>query len=120
MHLYPFSRHVDFLTHPYKRTSVFADRAAILREMRSFLDSEGFLEVETPVLSWRAGGANARPFTTVHHQCGGAEMCMRVAPELFLKTLLVGDFERVYEIGKQVKKQLLIRSIYVILRSLFS
>ncbi|MBA3690452.1 MAG: lysine--tRNA ligase [Actinobacteria bacterium] len=74
-------------------------RAAMLRTIRSQLDDRGFLEVETPVLQAVAGGANARPFTT-HHHALDMDMKLRISLELFLKRLMVGGLERVYEIGR--------------------
>jgi len=74
-------------------------RAALLRTLRSELDARGFVEVETPVLQTVAGGANARPFTT-HHHVLDVEMKLRISLELYLKRLMVGGLERVYEIGR--------------------
>jgi lysyl-tRNA synthetase class 2 len=74
-------------------------RAALLRTLRSELDARGFIEVETPVLQEVAGGANARPFTT-HHHVLDMDMKLRISLELFLKRLIVGGLERVYEIGR--------------------
>jgi lysyl-tRNA synthetase class 2 len=74
-------------------------RAALLRSIRSELDARGFIEVETPVLQSVAGGANARPFTT-HHNALDMDMKLRISLELFLKRLMVGGLERVYEIGR--------------------
>ena len=74
-------------------------RAALLRTLRSELDARGFVEVETPVLQTVAGGANARPFTT-HHHALDVEMKLRISLELYLKRLMVGGLERVYEIGR--------------------
>ena len=74
-------------------------RSAIIKEVRNFLDSRGFLEVETPVLQSISGGAAARPFIT-HHNAMDVDMYLRIALELPLKRLIVGGFERVYEIGR--------------------
>ena len=89
-------RYVDLAVHPEVR-EVFRTRARVVTEMRSFLDKEGFLEVETPALQPLYGGATARPFVTQHHALDRT-MYLRIADELYLKRLIVGGFERVYEI----------------------
>ena len=78
---------------------MFALRAKIIRHVRAFLEDRGFLEVETPMMHSLAGGAAARPFVT-HHNALDMQLFMRVAPELFLKRLLVGGLERVYELNR--------------------
>jgi lysyl-tRNA synthetase class 2 len=84
--------------------SIFRARAAILQALREFLDSHGFLEVETPILQPIYGGAAARPFTTYHNQLK-QELFLRISFELYLKRLLVGNLERVYEIGRDFRNE---------------
>ncbi|MCW3067555.1 MAG: lysyl-tRNA synthetase [Solirubrobacterales bacterium] len=83
---------------------LFADRARIVSAVRAYLDGEGFLEVETPVLQPLYGGALARPFTT-HHNALERTLYLRIATELYLKRLLVGGLERVYELGKDFRNE---------------
>jgi lysyl-tRNA synthetase class 2 len=82
----------------------FLFRSAVIRSIRRQLDERGFVEVETPVLQPLAGGANARPFVT-HYQSMHADYYLRIATELYLKRLVVGGFERVYEIGKNFRNE---------------
>lgn len=91
-------RYVDLIVNPEVRDT-FEKRSAIVREIRSFMDSRGFMEVETPCLNTIPGGATARPFVT-HHNALDIDMYMRIATELHLKRLIVGGFEQVYEIGR--------------------
>lgn len=91
-------RYVDMIMNPSVRET-FRKRSLIVRTMREFLDSHGFLEIETPVLQVEAGGADARPFVT-HHNALDIELYMRIATELHLKRLIIGGFEKVYEIGR--------------------
>ncbi|HXP67109.1 MAG TPA: lysine--tRNA ligase [Steroidobacteraceae bacterium] len=96
-------RYVDLIMNEDSRR-VFEMRTAIVRYLRAFLDSRGFLEVETPMLHPIPGGAAARPFKT-HHNALDAEMYLRIAPELYLKRLTVGGFERVYEINRNFRNE---------------
>ena len=83
---------------------LFVDRARIISAVRAYLDGEGFVEVETPVLQPLYGGAMARPFTT-HHNALDRDLYLRIATELYLKRLIVGGLERVYELGKDFRNE---------------
>lgn len=96
-------REVDIITNPDVK-STFIKRSKIISAMREFLDTKGFLEVETPILSPIAGGAAARPFTT-HHNTLDMDMYLRIATELYLKRLIVAGFEKVYEIGRNFRNE---------------
>ncbi|MCW5878804.1 MAG: lysine--tRNA ligase, partial [Anaerolineales bacterium] len=96
-------RYADLAVNPQVR-EVFRLRAAITRALREFLDSHDFLEVETPVLQPVYGGAAARPFVTEHNQLK-QNLYLRISFELYLKRLLVGGFERVYEIGRDFRNE---------------
>ncbi len=96
-------RYLDLISNPESRR-VFEIRAAIVREMRAFLDGRGFLEVETPMMQSVAGGAAARPFKT-HHNALDIDLYLRIAPELYLKRLLVGGLHRVYEINRNFRNE---------------
>jgi lysyl-tRNA synthetase, class II len=96
-------RYVDLIVNEESRR-VFEMRSAIVRYLRAFLDSRGFLEVETPMLHPIPGGAAARPFKT-HHNALDVDMFLRIAPELYLKRLTVGGFERVYEINRNFRNE---------------
>lgn len=91
-------RELDLISNPEVKQK-FVVRSKFLSAMRRFLDERGFLEVETPILQPIPGGATARPFVT-HHNALDAEFYLRIAPELYLKRLLVGGFEKIYEIGR--------------------
>ena len=96
-------RYVDLIVNPEVK-EVFFKRSAIIREIRNFLDKQGFLEVETPVLQTIVGGASARPFVT-HHNTLDIDMFCRISLELPLKRLIVGGLERVYEIGRVFRNE---------------
>ncbi|NLF24609.1 MAG: lysine--tRNA ligase [Deltaproteobacteria bacterium] len=96
-------RYVDLIANPEVR-EIFKKRARIIREIRSFLDNRGFVEVETPVLTYVAGGAAARPFETFYNALD-CNMYVRIALELPLKKLVVGGLERVYEIGRVFRNE---------------
>ncbi len=96
-------RYADLAVNPDVR-EVFRIRARLVTALRAFLDERGFLEVETPILQPRYGGAFARPFTT-HHEALDATLYLRVADELYLKRLIVGNLDRVYEIGKDFRNE---------------
>ena len=102
------NRHLDLIVNPETR-EVFRKRTQIISDIRSTLDSKQFLEVETPVLQPIYGGANARPFTT-HHNTLGQKLFLRIADELYLKRLIIGGYEKVYEIAKDFRNEGMDRS----------
>ena len=96
-------RYLDLVTNERSR-EIFAKRIAIVRETRRFFEDRGFLEVETPMLQTIAGGAAAEPFST-HHKALGLDLYLRIAPELYLKRLLVGGFNKVFEINRNFRNE---------------
>lgn len=96
-------RHLDLMTDADSR-QVFETRSKIIKYVRRYLDDQGFLEVETPILQPIYGGAAAHPFTT-HHRALDMKLYMRISPELYLKRLIVGGFDKVYDIGKMFRNE---------------
>jgi lysyl-tRNA synthetase, class II len=97
------NRHLDLILNPEAR-DILRKRSLAIRTMRRFLDDRGFLEVETPILHVQAGGAEAKPFVT-HHNSLDIDMHLRIAPEFYLRRLLVGGMDKVYEIGKNFRNE---------------
>lgn len=96
-------RYLDLIANPEVR-DIFVKRSKIVTAMRKFLDNEGFMEVETPTLQVLYGGAMARPFVT-HHNALDMDLFLRISDELYLKRLIVGGFDKVYEIGKDFRNE---------------
>jgi lysyl-tRNA synthetase class 2 len=96
-------RYLDLITNDQSR-DVFIKRALVMREMRRFLEQRGFMEVETPMLQSVPGGAAAEPFRT-HHKALGMDLYLRIAPELYLKRLLVGGFNKVFELNRNFRNE---------------
>ena len=96
-------RYLDFIVNPDSKKTIEI-RSKIINLIRNFMESKGFIEVETPILQPKAGGAIAKPFTT-HHNALDIDMFLRIAPELYLKRLIVGGFEKVFELGKVFRNE---------------
>ena len=96
-------RYVDLIVNEESRT-VFETRSRIIRVIRKYFEELGFMEVETPMMQIIPGGATARPFIT-HHNALDQDMYLRVAPELFLKRLIVGGFEKVFELNRNFRNE---------------
>jgi lysyl-tRNA synthetase class 2 len=96
-------RYIDLIVNPDVR-DLFSKRSGLIKAIRNYFDDRGFVEVETPMMHQIPGGATARPFKT-HHNALGIDLYLRIAPELYLKKLLVGGYEKVYEINKNFRNE---------------
>ena len=98
------NRHVDLLLNPWLSDTIRL-RAKIIQFLRQYLSDDGHIEVQTPILADTAGGAVARPFTTTATEFQDRQISLRIAPELWLKRLILGGFEKVFEIGPSFRNE---------------
>lgn len=98
------NRHIDFLVNPEPR-DIIRLRSQVINYIRQFLIDQDHVEVQTPILAESAGGAVARPFLTTSTEFSGRELCLRIAPELWLKRMVIGGFDRVFEIGPSFRNE---------------